>query len=189
MFSLCGVIGDGPGYLPLKWKKGKKDTSECSMKRSELLFCDKCLGYQAPRSSHCHVCGRCVLKMSHHCAWLNVCVGHFNQRYFLLFLITSLLTSAQSSATLSIGLRKYFRFQSTDPQDVLPTPALINLVCCVGVSAGIMFSVIIFLFKQLRSIVFNMTDSEKELFQKVLKWRTFLKGLILFLDKNDFIQF
>jgi palmitoyltransferase len=39
------------------------------------------------RSHHCSMCGECVLKMDHHCPWMNNCVGYHNQRYFSGFLL------------------------------------------------------------------------------------------------------
>ena len=32
-------------------------------------------------------CGRCVRRMDHHCPWTNNCIGVFNLKYFILFLI------------------------------------------------------------------------------------------------------
>jgi len=36
--------------------------------------------------SSVYVCIRCVMKMDHHCPWINNCVGHFNHAYFTCFL-------------------------------------------------------------------------------------------------------
>lgn len=51
-----------------------------------IRYCDKCEAVKPDRSHHCSVCGMCVLKMDHHCPWVNNCVAFNNYKFFLLFL-------------------------------------------------------------------------------------------------------
>lgn len=51
----------------------------------ELKRCDKCYVVRTPRVHHCSVCKGCVMKMDHHCPWINNCVGQFNQKFFIQF--------------------------------------------------------------------------------------------------------
>jgi len=57
-------------------------------KRSgERRNCKWCVKYKPDRCHHCRVCRTCVLKMDHHCPWINNCVGFGNYKYFLLLIM------------------------------------------------------------------------------------------------------
>ncbi|XP_026864242.2 palmitoyltransferase ZDHHC16A [Electrophorus electricus] len=74
VFHYYKATRTSPGYPP----KMKNDISFVSV-------CKKCVIPKPPRTHHCGICRTCVLKMDHHCPWLNNCVGHFNHRYFFFF--------------------------------------------------------------------------------------------------------
>ncbi|KAB0801426.1 hypothetical protein PPYR_05780 [Photinus pyralis] len=52
-----------------------------------VSICKKCIAPKPPRTHHCSVCKRCILKMDHHCPWLNNCVGYRNHRYFFMYTV------------------------------------------------------------------------------------------------------
>ncbi|XP_076830230.1 palmitoyltransferase ZDHHC16A isoform X2 [Brachyhypopomus gauderio] len=74
VFHYYKATRTSPGYPP----QVKNDISFVSV-------CKKCVIPKPPRAHHCGICRTCVLKMDHHCPWLNNCVGHFNHRYFFCF--------------------------------------------------------------------------------------------------------
>jgi len=74
-------------------------------------FCKHCRLPKPPRSHHCHTCGTCVLKMDHHCPWINSCVGYHNHRYFTLLVLYLALNCLFAVCTL---LLHYFGFLQSD---------------------------------------------------------------------------
>lgn len=49
-------------------------------------WCRECKLWRPYRCGHCHKCGRCVLRLDHHCDFMGTCVGERNLRFFSLFL-------------------------------------------------------------------------------------------------------
>ena len=56
-----------------------------------VSVCKKCIAPKPPRTHHCSVCNRCILKMDHHCPWMNNCIGHYNHRYFFMYMVYMIL--------------------------------------------------------------------------------------------------
>ena len=48
-------------------------------------YCRKCDELKPPRTHHCAICNKCVMRMDHHCPWVANCVGHHNYKPFFLF--------------------------------------------------------------------------------------------------------
>lgn len=78
-----------------------------NMERKKTLFprfCRNCLLVKPDRSHHCSICGTCVLKMDHHCPYINNCVGNNNYKFFMNMVMSGTFASLQITATMWEGV-------------------------------------------------------------------------------------
>mmetsp|Transcript_9638 Transcript_9638/g.15248 ORF Transcript_9638/g.15248 Transcript_9638/m.15248 type:complete len:576 (-) Transcript_9638:199-1926(-) len=67
-------------------------------------ICGRCDAFKPTRAHHCRICGRCIVRMDHHCPWMNNCVGWANQKHFCLFLLYTCVASAYALALIAYTL-------------------------------------------------------------------------------------
>ncbi|MCL7043038.1 hypothetical protein MKW94_014601 [Papaver nudicaule] len=94
------AICKDPGGVPLDFLPDVEDSQnpiqEIKRKGGDLRYCQKCSCYKPPRAHHCRVCKRCVLRMDHHCIWINNCVGHANYKIFFVFVLYAVIACIHS---------------------------------------------------------------------------------------------
>ena len=59
-------------------------------------YCPKCYIEKKKNITHCFICDECVLEMSHHCFWINKCIGKNNKFFYLLFIFFSFIYALES---------------------------------------------------------------------------------------------
>jgi len=99
-----------------------------NLNHQEMIWkiCKYCKEIKPLRTHHCSLCDICVIKMDHHCPWINNCVGQNNQRYFLLFLFHSFCyTFLVTILTLPILL--FHKKYSQNDTEVIITKNKVNM--------------------------------------------------------------
>ncbi|URE07829.1 hypothetical protein MUK42_20576 [Musa troglodytarum] len=132
LWSYFSVVFTDPGRVPSNWKPpadeeigetapltslefsnhilslqqlGRLEDTGSQM----IRYCRKCNQLKPPRCHHCSVCGRCVLKMDHHCIWVVNCVGALNYKFFLLFLFYTFLETTLVILSLFPHFTAFFK--------------------------------------------------------------------------------
>eukprot|EP00758_Cryptobia_borreli_P004331 Tbor_TRINITY_DN4312_c0_g1::TRINITY_DN4312_c0_g1_i1::g.7689::m.7689/K20028/ZDHHC2_15_20; palmitoyltransferase ZDHHC2/15/20 len=119
--------------------------------KREFRYCHKCLLYKPDDAHHCSQCQKCVLRMDHHCPWVNNCVGRDNTKYFILFLsyisFECTVIMCQTSFAFfnsSINTLKHKKFINGDPSSEIATLMLLIVSGMFSIFIGCFAAVHIF---------------------------------------------
>lgn len=157
-FSFCACAFTDPGGVPSSYVPDVEEhqISDQETKKTGVhrMQCDKCSTHRPPRAHHCRVCRRCVLKMDHHCIWINNCVGHRNYKSFLVLIFYATLASTYS-ATMMIS---YVLHNDWDSSRSLPLK--IFYVGCGLMIVGLSLTFGTFLCWHIYLTAHNMTTIE-----------------------------
>ncbi|XP_012712868.2 palmitoyltransferase ZDHHC23 isoform X2 [Fundulus heteroclitus] len=159
--SLNGGTREAPMTAVHRMGPSEPDGSELK-ESGRRSWCSACRVVRPPRAGHCRICGVCVLRLDHHCVWINNCVGQANHRSFLLTLVCFLLTSL-----CGIGLV----LRSVCPQQSVLTALLYcpgvydhysSALCftCAWYSSIVTGGLLHLLLVQVINISYNVTERE-----------------------------
>ncbi|EPQ50961.1 zf-DHHC-domain-containing protein [Gloeophyllum trabeum ATCC 11539] len=166
--SLIVCIARDPGSVNTEEQATGSENEDGEMSLTEALigghddsfsperWCRRCQSPKPERAHHCSQCGRCVLKMDHHCAWVaNKCIGHRTYPAFVHFLTSVTLLAAY--ITLMSGSALWFAF--THPLDVDEKTPIHELFIF---AEGFVFSLVIgsFLIYHIYLVSTNQTTLE-----------------------------
>ncbi|CAF1111142.1 unnamed protein product [Adineta ricciae] len=166
-YNYFRAIFVGPGFVPKGWKPANPEDEKY------LQYCDVCDGFKAPRAHHCKKCGKCVMKLDHHCPWINTCTGHFNHANFCWFLFYAILGCIHALIMLcpciyrALFVQYYVYARVKDvPLIYFTFTGLISCILSIGLALGVIIAVGFLLIVQLRSIMKNQTGVESWILRK-----------------------
>ncbi|KAL0452138.1 UNVERIFIED_CONTAM: putative pentatricopeptide repeat-containing protein [Sesamum latifolium] len=167
MFAFVACLLSDPGGVPSGYLPDVEDSQgpdhELKKSGAQLRQCDKCSGHKPPRAHHCRVCRRCVLRMDHHCSWINNCVGQKNYKPFLLLLFYATVASTYSAIVITCSsLQKDWDSTGRHRLKTFHVCCVIGSVC-LSLTLGALFAWHVYLTSR------NLTTIEV-LGPNVIKW-------------------
>ena len=173
-----------PGYVPIPYKLNSNyleinnnpvNRNNTLLQDRNDLFCKKCNNPRPLRAHHCRICGKCTLKMDHHCHWIANCVGYYNQKNFYQFLFYSTFGDLIGFFLLVIRfLDCKLSIKENIPNDVkIKSPLTlvyylwepINITIAIFCSFAMTISIGTLFYKQTWMLLLNQTTIDKKLYE------------------------
>ncbi|XP_056141069.1 palmitoyltransferase ZDHHC23-A-like [Lampris incognitus] len=150
--------------------------------------CPVCKVIRPPRAGHCRICGSCVLRLDHHCVWINSCVGQANHRSFLLTLSVFLLTSLYGISLVlhSLCPRQYVMTALFYCPGVYNQYSTALCFTCAWYSSIVTGGLLHLLVLQVINISHNVTEREAQVALRNKTGQSRLFGLII--DTGQYSQ-
>ncbi|XP_022213767.2 palmitoyltransferase ZDHHC6 [Drosophila obscura] len=174
-FGMAIVVG--PGLLPRHWQPTDPEDEQF------LQYCKVCEGYKAPRAHHCRRCNRCVMRMDHHCPWINNCIGWANQANFFYFLFFFMLGSIQSGVIIGCsfyeGIYRRAMLKQGNSDGIRVVLTLHSAMACLyslGVVVGVFLATLKLMQLQIKAILWNRSEIESWIVKKA-EFRRYLNGV------------
>jgi hypothetical protein len=145
--SLIVCVARDPGPVSLPKGVSEDESDDEGLQEALMVFddeltplkwCRKCWGPKPERTHHCNLCGRCVLKMDHHCPWLGgKCVGHRTYPAFFHFISSVTLLSTYICIISARAFWWSLHNVTSVPDDAAPIHELLLT------AAGFIFAVVV----------------------------------------------
>jgi len=97
-------------------------------------ICKKCKYFKPDRAHHCSRCMRCILKMDHHCPFVNNCVGFHNYKFFILFLTWTVILALYIAACLAPSVWNLLTQKDSEPDVTIAATFIMGTVFGIGLS-------------------------------------------------------
>ncbi len=148
----------------------KEGNLEIEEKRQPPKMCRKCKAFKPQRAHHCSICQRCIVKMDHHCPWINNCVGIGNHKFFIQFIFcvfllsmcSLLLTAGKTIACIRKGHHQSSFHHHYNSDGDIPS------FCATGADGGLLTLLLV-----LESTLFGLFT----FFMGLDQWKVFSTGL------------
>jgi hypothetical protein len=150
--------------------------------RKNKNYCVFCKIIRPERSHHCKECRRCVLKMDHHCGILNTCVGFYNYKPWMTFLVFATLMLFLCFVTMADGLGFYLDHNhygfGTSHCNIFIITLVLVLVAFFSVGE-LLVTHLLFIAKGVSTI----EDKSENMFDQLIKNQNSTKGFLYHMNE------